>query len=308
MQSTSVASSLVAASMDTYRFSLGDYEGWIFSDSPSVSNTLQAVGVMNRSDSDVAPRPPSAANLTDSSDLHGSPMLLHWGRELILIDPGCGSACGSSAGSATARLIAAGFSPDDITVILMTHLHLDHLGGAIDDEGRSPRFPQARILACEDEVAFWRSSSPDLSQSALPANVQAATVHRVQQALSVLEPQFELFSAGERLLDQITSLPLPGHTPGHVGFELRSKHEEIIAIGDTFIDAATHIQQPRRIGPTDLRPAMLVETRRTLLRLAAKERKRLFGFHFPFPGFGHIAEIESESFEFVPERLAAEAT
>src|SRR5205823_4733834 len=112
-------------------------------------------------------------------------MLLRWGRDLILIDAGCGLVYGPDLGQLERSLRTVGFTAADITAVLFTHLHLDHIAGSIDPVARSVRFPCARFFARREEVAFWRESRPDLSGSAVPPEQRIAIINGIRDGLEI---------------------------------------------------------------------------------------------------------------------------
>jgi glyoxylase-like metal-dependent hydrolase (beta-lactamase superfamily II) len=93
-----------------------------------------------------------------------SPILFRWGTELVLTDTGIGNVAGDPIGSLDRRLSSLGIKPEDVSVILLSHLHVDHVGGSLDRTNRKSRFSRARIFISEAEIEFWRTPSPDISE------------------------------------------------------------------------------------------------------------------------------------------------
>jgi glyoxylase-like metal-dependent hydrolase (beta-lactamase superfamily II) len=217
-------------------------------------------------------------------ELQVNVMLLRWGSELVLIDAGCGTAFGPTLGFLGARLEEIGVAPGDVTAVVFTHLHLDHVGGALDLEARRVRFPRARYLAERAEVAFWRSPQPDLSGTELPAERRQRVIDGSQNALEILGDRLEMFSAGEPLWPGFTSVPLPGHTPHHTGFLLENEGERLLNLGDALIDPRLSLRQPELAAAGDIHPEVSVRTRQQLIAQIRREHLRTFGVHYPQPG------------------------
>jgi glyoxylase-like metal-dependent hydrolase (beta-lactamase superfamily II) len=232
-----------------------------------------------------------------------SPILFRWGTELVLTDTGIGNVAGDPIGSLDRRLSSLGIKPEDVSVILLSHLHVDHVGGSLDRTNRKSRFSRARIFISEAEIEFWRTPSPDISElSGVPPELIDLTIHCALDALEILAKQIEPFSPDQELLPGIRSMALPGHTPGQSGYLFQSEDSRLMVIGDAMHDPVLHVQRPEWTSMGDARRRQTVKTRRELLARLADERLRFQAFHFPFPGIGYIRREGADRFEFVAER------
>jgi glyoxylase-like metal-dependent hydrolase (beta-lactamase superfamily II) len=232
-----------------------------------------------------------------------SPILFRWGTELVLTDTGIGNVAGDPIGSLDRRLSSLGIKPEDVSVILLSHLHVDHVGGSLDRTNRKSRFSRARIFISEAEIEFWRTPSPDISElSGVPPELIDLTIHCALDALEILAKQIEPFSPDQELLPGIRSMALPGHTPGQSGYLFQSEDSRLMVIGDAMHDPVLHVQRPEWTSMGDTRRRQTVKTRRELLARLADERLRFQAFHFPFPGIGYIRRDGADRFEFVAER------
>jgi glyoxylase-like metal-dependent hydrolase (beta-lactamase superfamily II) len=232
------------------------------------------------------------------------PLLFRWAGETVLVDTGVGTQLPGSAGLLTQHLAALKIPPEEITVVLMTHLHVDHIGGAFDSGSGRAAFPNAKFFISEAEISFWNQSSIDLGDVRdLPQQFIDLTVQCARRAMSILERQIQPFKPDSELLPGIRAIGLPGHTPGHSGFVFKSSAEEFIAAGDTMHDPILHLTHPEWTSIGDLSRAKTAETRRQLLDVLARDRIRFQSYHFPFPGVGRVRATGEGVYEFVPDRL-----
>jgi glyoxylase-like metal-dependent hydrolase (beta-lactamase superfamily II) len=230
-------------------------------------------------------------------------LLFRWAGETVLVDTGIGTQLPGSAGLLPQHLEALGIRPEEITVVLMTHLHVDHIGGAFDSGTGRPAFPNAKFFISEDEINFWSRSAIDLGDVRdLPQEFIDFTIHCARRAMSVLEKQIQPFKPESGLLPGIKAMALLGHTPGHTGFVFESSGGKFIATGDTMHDPILHLTHPDWTSVGDFSRAKTAETRRKLLDVLARDRIRFQSYHFPFPGVGGVRATEDGAYEFVPDR------
>jgi len=203
---------------------------------------------------------------TDRITLSANALLVRTGHRVILIDTGLGP---RYHGALLPSLKLAGISPDEVTDVLITHPHPDHIGGLVDAQG-GLAFPNAAIRMAS---AAWAL----MKQKGEPAMV------------STVAPRIQTFEPGARIAPGVVSVSLPGHTPGHVGYEITSGKARLIDIGDTAHSSIVSLARPEWAIEFDndqnLGRAMRVKT----LAALAKGDEWIFAPHFPFPGVGHIA-------------------
>jgi glyoxylase-like metal-dependent hydrolase (beta-lactamase superfamily II) len=285
-----------------YPFRVGSQEAWVLHDAFRWLEPLQqfAVGVP---DAEIAALFGPYFLNTQRIQLGMSPILFRWGTELALADTGIGSVGGDPIGLLNKRLSALGIQPDEISVILLTHLHIDHVGGSLDRANKKSQFPRARIFIPQEEIEFWRVPNPDISELRdVPPELIDLTIHCAQDALEILAKQIEPFALETELLPGVHSIPLPGHTPGQSGYLFQSQKSRFMVIGDAMHDPVLHVQRPEWTSMGDARRPQTVHTRRGLLARLADEKLRFQSFHFPFPGIGYVRRKGDGGFEFVPDR------
>jgi glyoxylase-like metal-dependent hydrolase (beta-lactamase superfamily II) len=216
------------------------------------------------------------------------------GTETTLIDAGAGLAFGPTSGHLGATLAAGGIAPASVTRIALTHMHPDHVGGLL--EGEAAAFPNASLHVSKTDLGFWTDESiaagvPDGMKPffALARGVAAAYGDRVIP-----------FDGEADLGGGLSTIPLPGHTPGHSGLRLSSGGDGLVIWGDAAIIAALQFTHPDVGIAFDADPALAATTRRALLDMAATDRLRVAGTHLPFPGAGHV-EKSGDAYAWVPE-------
>jgi glyoxylase-like metal-dependent hydrolase (beta-lactamase superfamily II) len=202
---------------------------------------------------------------TDRVTLSVNALLVHTGRHVVLIDTGLGE---KAHGALMASLHEAGVSPKAVTDILITHSHEDHTGGLVDANGHLA-FPKAKIRMSSAEWAWMQKQGP------------AELVKAVSDHVRTFEP-------GAQLAPGVTAVALPGHTPGHVGYEIVSGDSRLLDIGDMAHSSIISLEKPDWGVQFDSDSTLAKTTRRTTLPQLAKDQELVFAPHFPFPGVGHI--------------------
>jgi glyoxylase-like metal-dependent hydrolase (beta-lactamase superfamily II) len=288
--------------LGVYPFRVGSQEAWALHDGFLWGEPVQqyAVGVP---DAEIAALFEPYFLNPQRIQLGMSPILFRWGTELVLSDTGVGSVVGDPTGLLEERLSSLGIGPEEISVVLLTHLHVDHVGGSLDRANKKSLFPRARIFISEVEIEFWRVPNPDISELRdVPPELIDLTIHCAHEALGILADQIEPFAPGQEPLPGIRSISLPGHTPGQSGYLFQSEESQFMVIGDAMHDPVLHVQRPEWTSMGDARRQQTVRTRRELLARLAAEKLRFQAFHFPFPGIGYIGRSGADEFKFVPER------
>ncbi len=148
-------------------------------------------------------------------------LLVSTGKNKVLIDTGAGKMA-PSTGELLGNLERAGVGAREIDAVILTHGHPDHIGGAVDAEGK-PAFPNARYMMWKDEWEFWTSENPDLSAMQVPEELKTGMIlGTARRCLPPLRPQMELIEKESEVLPGIHLLRAPGHTPGHAALAISS--------------------------------------------------------------------------------------
>lgn len=211
---------------------------------------------------------------------------LRRGDQTIVFDCGSGANFLPGTGKLAASLEAAGIAPDSVTHVLFTHLHPDHLWGALDDFD-TPLFPKARWLADAAEVAYW--TSPKVYEG-LPEDRHAFAAG-AQRVLKELGDRLETrAAAGQDWAPGITAFSTAGHTPGHVSFAFTDAEGPVFVVGDALTHPVISFAHPDWRPASDHEPDRAVATRRALLERAVAEKARIIGYHLP----GAIGRVEQQ--------------
>lgn len=212
----------------------------------------------------------------------------------ILFDAGSGAEFMPTAGELFAGLDAAGIAPGDITHLVFTHGHPDHLWGLLDDFG-DPAFPNAEFMIGQDEFDYW------MNPGTVDAIGEARQVFAVgaKRRLEVIADQLAFFSDGDEILPGIAAMATYGHTPGHMSFQVGAT-DPVYVIGDAIANGHVALFNPAWELGSDQDPGQAAQTRASLVARLAAEQARVVGFHFPDGGFGRLAPAET-GFTFVGE-------
>jgi glyoxylase-like metal-dependent hydrolase (beta-lactamase superfamily II) len=214
----------------------------------------------------------------------------------VLIDSGGGSLLGPSAGLLPQQLAAASVTPADIDVLAMTHLHPDHIGGLVGKDGK-PVFPNATMLLHEKEIAFWRD---DAIRSQAPDEFKVF-FDAARQALDAYKGKTTPFGKDGEVLPGVEAVHLPGHTPGHTGFNLVSGDQSLLIWGDIVHVPALQFGHPDWSISFDVDPDLARATRKKIFDRAKADGLRVAGMHLLFPGVGYVVDTAS-AYEFVPQQ------
>ena len=229
--------------------------------------------------------------------------LILLGQKRVLIDAGTGPHYGPTLGKLPISLRNAGFKPEDITDICITHMHLDHIGGMTKDKKRV--FPNATIHIEKQEFEFWTSQS---EKEKAPKALQ----QRFTKATQVLMPYKEankvaLFDGKKQLFDGLTAIPMRGHTPGHSFYQLQSDQDKLMFWGDIMHVAPVQFSKPDITIKFDINPKAAAPKRIEAFLDAAKTGFKVAPTHLSFPGVGQIRQ-DGDHYHWYPILYTNDAT
>ncbi len=226
--------------------------------------------------------------------------LVNTGGKLVLVDAGAGSLFGPTLGKLVANLKAAGYQPEQVDEIYITHLHPDHVGGLVAD-GKIV-FPNATVRADQRDIDFW------LSQANLDAAPKDAKGF-FQGAMASLKPyidagKFKAIESDGELVPGVGSVATHGHTKGHRNYVVESKGQKLVLWGDLMHVAAVQFATPAVTIQFDTDAKAALAQRRKAFAAAAKGGYWIGASHLSFPGLGHLA-TQGAGYQFQPANYTA---
>jgi len=275
-----------------YRMMLGDFEITALSDGThpfpidSVMTNI-APSQIKQDLSDAELQPPVQGSI--------NAFLINTGSKLILVDAGAGSLYGDCCGKLLGNLRAAGYRPEQVDEILLTHLHKDHAGG-IMAQG-APAFPNAIVRLSQAEADYWlspasKAAAPDFLASFFDAAVAATAPYAAAK-------RFQPYASFGQLEPGIEAQPAPGHTPGHAMYLVQSRAQQLLIWGDIVHVSAIQLPHPGATVKYDSSEANAQASRKQLLQIAASKHMLIGGAHIAFPGLGHIRQTAG-AYEWLP--------
>lgn len=212
-------------------------------------------------------------------------LLIKTGKQTVLIDTGFDPGMGPGKGMMLKNLQSAGVKPGDIDTVILSHGHLDHIGGNIGADLK-PNFSNARYVMHTKEWNFW-SNKPDLSS--MNETMQREILDAVKKNLLSLKDQISLVEAGKDILPGFQYIDTPGHTPGHAALAITSGAEQLLYVADIFHNVLQLARHDWNTRP-DLLPQNAIQTRKNIISRAISTHSKVFASHFPFPGIGNIVQ------------------
>ncbi len=220
--------------------------------------------------------------------------------KLILIDAGAAKQFGPSLGHIVDNLKAAGYSPEQVDIVLITHLHGDHVNGLVSADGQRV-FPKAEVWSAKADNDFWLSE--EVAAKA-PKDFQPFfKMSRDAAAPYLASGKWKTFDSDRELLAGISSVDTHGHAPGHTSYLLENGGEKMVILGDLIHNHAVQFARPETAIEFDIDAKQAILARKKTFNLAAREKMLVGGMHLPFPGLGHIRK-EGKAFAWVPVEFA----
>jgi glyoxylase-like metal-dependent hydrolase (beta-lactamase superfamily II) len=275
-----------------YRMMLGDFEVTALSDG---TVGLEVEKLLTRTTPPQTKRALGRAFLKDPVETSVNGYLVNTGSKLVLIDAGAGKLFGPTLGGLVASLKAAGYQPEQIDEIYITHMHPDHVGGLAAD-GKAV-FPNAAVRADKHDADFW------LSQKTLDAAPKDEKGF-IEGAMASLKPyvdagKFKAFDSDTELAPGVKAVATHGHTPGHAIYVVESKGQKLMLWGDLIHVAAVQFPNPAVTIKFDSDSKAAAAQRKKAFADAAKGGYWVGAAHLAFPGIGHL-RTEGSGYAFVP--------
>jgi glyoxylase-like metal-dependent hydrolase (beta-lactamase superfamily II) len=217
-----------------------------------------------------------AANIpTDQAQFFFTPTVVNTGSELVLFDTGL------NPDGITSALAAAGYTPDQVDVVVITHMHGDHIGGLMGEGGAT--FPNARYVTASAEYDHWA----------------AAGNERFDTNMRPLAEKTEMIGDGASVASGITAMAAHGHTPGHTAWMIESGGRQLLIAADFANHYIWSVGHPDWEVKFDMDKQAAAATRRRLLGMLAADKVPFVGYHMPWPGIGYV-EARGDGFAYTP--------
>jgi glyoxylase-like metal-dependent hydrolase (beta-lactamase superfamily II) len=289
---TSVRDELVPS---RYALKVGDIDVLVISD-----------GVLPITAVTLATNAPPADLSAWLKDMYLPPEVLDWplnvavvrsGGKTILIDSGLGTEFPEfpRAGQLAMRLGAAGVDPASVTDVVLTHLHMDHVGGLLVDGLRNQLRPDLRVHLAAAEAQFWEA--PDFSRTVMPSPIPEVLRRTAAQFLDLYRSQLRPFETEYEVAPGVLLRRTGGHTPGHSIVRIESGGEALTFAGDAVFQAG--FENPEWQNGFEHDPEESARVRVSLLKELAASGEQLVATHLPFPSLCHVA-VAGNAFRFVP--------
>jgi len=284
-----------------YRFKLGSAECTVVSDGQLPLGNPDAA-FLNISKDEIARELHDNFLPSSNAVLEQNILIVNFGDRVVLFDTGMGSDTlfGATTGKLQTTLHGAQIDPAQVDAVVMSHAHIDHCGGLINDDGKR-NFPNAQYFIGQPDFDYWTDDSK------IPSNYPARP-HFLRQARKNLLPvkdAMHFYKDNEQILPGVTALSAPGHTVSHTIFMIESGGQQICYVGDLAHHSVLLLEHPHTQFAYDTDAVQSGNSRARMLGMLAANRIPLLAYHFAWPGIGHVAK-EGEGFRYFPTPVQME--
>ncbi|WP_159946275.1 MBL fold metallo-hydrolase [Rhizobium sp. 18065] len=277
---------------ETHRFTVGKFEIVVVKDGARPSDNPQEIFGTNQTPEVVGALLEANFLPADKFVNSFSPTLVNTGSDVILFDTGFGEAGRANGnGRLLEGLTTAGYKREDVTVVVLTHLHGDHIGGLM--EGGAPAFLNARYITGQTEYDFW----VDPARAGTPAEGG----HKgVLANVKPLADKMTFIGDGGEVVSGITGMAAFGHSPGHMIYSVESEGRQLVLTADTANHFVLSLQRPDWEVRFDMDKTAAAASRKKVFDMLATDKLAFLGYHMPFPAVGYVEKID-QGYRFVPK-------
>jgi glyoxylase-like metal-dependent hydrolase (beta-lactamase superfamily II) len=289
-----------------YRFKIGDFQATVISDG-SGQIPIRPILAMNVSEAELAPVL-KANFMQPVIQITNNILVVDTGRESILVDTGFGEKLGPSYGSfpgLEANLGRAGIAPESIDLVVTSHGHLDHIGGLVTKSG-ALAFPKAQFVFVDTEWNYWTGSryESEVNSSPMPDGFKKGTIGAARD-LPQVASRSRFVKQGGVITSGVHYIAAPGHSPSHATILFASGKEQLMHMGDIAHNPVTTCSAPTG-RPSSTTIAQAIKSRKAILNRVATDRVMAMGYHFPFPGIGHVVDARRRTTGKLPSGSGSE--
>jgi glyoxylase-like metal-dependent hydrolase (beta-lactamase superfamily II) len=277
-----------------YRFKLGAFEVTMISDADAFIDGPWPLIGKNAEQAQVEQLMRDNLLPTDKYQPGFTPMVVNTGAELVLFDTGNGARGflpRPQGGWLAAQLAPAGFKPEEIDLVVLSHGHPDHIGGLYEN-GR-PLFPKARYAIGAAEYDFWSPEGKHAGDMETFSALFRDYVVPLAGRTTFLKP-------GSDVAPGIRAVESHGHTPGHLSFRIASGGKELFVLGDCAHHHVASLARPDWHCVFDVDPEKGAETRRRVFDMLAVEKVAVSAYHMPFPSIGYVERLGGGGYRWLP--------
>ena len=279
---TQAAAPMLGASSAIYsRFVLGGFEVTTLAAGFGVRDEPQGTFAMNVDAAEFAAVNEENFLSSEQFAIGFAPTIVNTGAELVLFDTGLG---GENGPTILPALEAAGYTADQVDVVVITHMHPDHIGGIMNNG--APTFPNARYVTGQVEFDFWNG---------MDAGNRVGDM--VKGMVAPMAEKMTFLSPGDAALSGITAMDQFGHTPGHMGYMVESEGKSVYLAADLANHYVWSLAYPDWEVRFDADKAAAAAARRKVLGMLAADKTPMIGYHMPFPAVGYVSTRE-DGFEY----------
>ena len=277
-----------------YRFKIGDFRATVISDGYG-DFPIRPIFASNASEAEIA-SVLKANFMQPVIQVGNNVLLVDMGLERILVDTGFGEKLGPSFGSLPGletNLRRAGITPESIDLVVMSHGHVDHIGGLVTKSG-ALAFSKAQFVFVDTEWNYWTGShwESEVDSSPMPDPFKSATI-AAAQSLPPVAGRCRFVKQGGEITRGVHYVAAPGHSPSHASILFTSGSRQFIHMGDIAHNPVTSLQHPDWTPIFDYDPAQAIKSRKAILGRVATDRVKVMGYHFPLPAIGHVVRYDT---------------
>jgi glyoxylase-like metal-dependent hydrolase (beta-lactamase superfamily II) len=232
----------------------------------------------------------------DNVVLEQNSPIVNTGDRLVLFDTGMGTskAFGPTTGRQQKSMAEAGIKPEDIDAVVLSHAHIDHIGGIVGADDK-PLFPNAQFYIAQSDFEFWTD------EGKMDSPLKDFVVHARKNLMPVRD-RLVFFKDGQEFLPGIQAMAAPGHTVGHHMFMVTSDGKSFAFLGDLTHHQILLLEKPLMEFSYDTDPKQAAQSRVKMLTMLAANKIAVMSYHFPWPGYGHVVK-NGEGFHYIAEPM-----